>query len=202
MSTENLMQDEDFVDKQTSKAAVAYIAGEIADAEKNQRNAQISGENRELAKAYFDKYKTRNSIVRNLAILLFAYTIYFFHESSNFISMLEIIVSNITLIALTALIFMFNEKEYVSHLTGDKQSVKQIERVTYAIFGYVPKYEISRIIIYEFFLNSIIVVAIISGKELHIISNQAYSILISVVLVITNIIFMSFFRQIFMKNIK
>ena len=202
MATENPMQDEDFTDKQTSKAAVAYIAGEIADAEKNQRNAEISGEKKELAKAYFDKYKTRNSIVRNLAILLFAYTFYFFYKSANFISMLEIIVSNIALIALTALVFMFNEKEYVSHLTGDKQSVKQIERVTYAIFGYVPKYEISRIIIYEFFLNSIIVVAIISKNELQFISNQAYSIIISVVLVLTNIIFMSFFRQIFMKNIK
>ena len=202
MATENPMQDEDFVDKQTSKAAVAYIAGEIADAEKNQRNAEISGEKKELAKAYFDKYKSRNSVIRNLAILLFAYTFYFFYESANFISMFEIIVSNIVLIILTAFVFMFNEKEYVSHLMGDKQSVKQIERVTYAIFGYVPKYEFSRMIIYEFFLNSIIVVAIISKNELQFISNQASSILISVVLVITNIIFMSFFRQIFMKNIK
>ena len=201
MATENPM-DEDFTDKQTSKAAVAYIAGEIADAEKNQRNAEISGEKKELAKAYFDKYKTRNSIVRNLAILLFAYTFYFFYESANFMSILEIIVSNIALITLTAFVFMFNEKEYIGHLMGDRQSNKQIERVTYAIFGYVPKYEFSRMIIYEFFLNSIIVVAIISGKELHIISNQAYSIIISVVLVLTNIIFMSFFRQIFMKNIK
>jgi len=202
MATENPMQDEDFVDKQTAKAAVAYIAGEVTDAELNERNAEISGEKKELAKAYFDKYKSRNSVIRNLAILLFAYTIYFFHESSNFISMLEIIVSNVALIALTAFVFMFNEKEYIGHLMGDRQSNKQIERVTYAIFGYVPKYEISRIIIYEFFLNSIIVVAIISGNELHIISNQAYSIIISVVLVIINIIFMSFFRQIFMKNIK
>lgn len=203
MALENTqMQDEDFVDKQTAKAAVAYISGEVADAELNQRKTQISAEKKELAKAYFDKYKSRNSIIRNLAILFFAYIFYFFYETAGFMSLLEIIISNLTLIVLTAFIFMFNEKEYIGHLLGDRQSISKIERITFAVFGYVPKFEISKIIIYEFFLNSFLIVAVISGNEVQAISHQAYSIIVSVVLVFINIIFMSMFKIIFMKNIK
>lgn len=201
MAAENQMQDESFADKQTAKAAIAYITGEIQDAELAERKVEVSAEKKELAKSYFSKYKARNSIVRNLSLLFTAYILFFI--LSNHVSVAEIVGLNFLLIGATALIFYFNEKEYVSELMGDRRDNKTVERVTYAVFGYVPLIDFIRIVIYEIFLNAIFVTFATSLKEFsNVIPFQTSSIALIIILVFINIVFMSMFKIIFIKNIK